>query len=119
MLNSVNSLNDLNDELNISQTDKQLGGISGVSTNPINNPYNNDNKNYLIDETAISNEAVNLYQKEQDVKQFTNLATSDPTDLSHEQIISNLFGNGVSDLFSNETFSELANNQNLLNDLEL
>lgn len=115
----LNSVNNLNDELNISQADKQLGAVSGVVTNPINNPYNTDNKNYLIDETAISDEAVNLYQKEQDIKQFTNLATSDPDDQSHEEIISQLFGQGVPDLFSNDTFSELASNQNLLNDLEL
>lgn len=115
----LNGINNLNDELNVSQTDKQLGTVNGVVTNPIHNPYNTDNKNYLIDETAISDEAVNLYQKEQDIKQFNNLAMSNPEDLSHEEIISQLFGQGVPDLFSNETFNELANNQNLLNDLEL
>jgi hypothetical protein len=60
----LNGVNNLNDELNNSQLDKQIG-VNGVITNPINNPYKNLDKNLLIDETAISTEAINLYQKEQ------------------------------------------------------
>lgn len=111
MVNGVN----LNDELN----NAQLGGVNGVVTNPINNPYKNIDKSLLIDETAISNEAINLYQHEQDVKQFNTLAMSDPEDLSHEEIISNLFSKGVTDPFSDETIGELSGNQDLLNDLSL
>ena len=114
MLNGIN----LGDELNNTQLNNQIG-INGVVSNPIKNPYGNIDKNLLIDETAISNEAVNLYQKEQDVKQFTSLAMSNPEDLSHEQIIANLFEKGVSDVFSNQAISELSNNQNLLKDLSL
>ena len=112
MLNGIN----YNEELNNSQLDKQLG-VHGVTTNPINNPYKNIDKSLLIDETAISNEAINLYQKEQDVKQFNNLALSDPQDLSHEEIISNLFQKG--DPFSDEVLQELSGNQKLLNDLSV
>lgn len=114
MLNGVN----LNDELNNSQLNGQAG-VSGVVTNPINNPYKNIDRSLLIDETAISDEAVNLYQKEQDIKQFTSLAMSNPEDLSHEEIIANLFSKGVSDPFSNETIEELSGNQKLLEDLSL
>jgi len=112
MLNGIN----LNDELSNSQLNGQMG-VSGVVTNPINNPYKNADRNLLIDEGAISNEAVNLYQKEQDVKQFNSLAMSDPQDLSHEDIISNLFDQGVSDPFSDEAVTSLSNNQKLLDDL--
>lgn len=114
MVNGVN----LNDEISNNQIDRQLG-VSGVATNPINNPYRNNDKNLLIDETAISDEAVNLYQKEQDVQKFTNLAMSDPNDMSHEDIIAGLFSKGVSDPFSDETLQQLAGNKNLLSDLEL
>lgn len=112
MLDRIN----LNDELSNSQLNSQMG-VSGVATNPINNPYKNIDRSLLIDETAISDEAVNLYQKEQDVKQFTSLAMSDPDNLSHEEIIANLFSNGVSDPFSDESIQELAGNQKLLDDL--
>lgn len=115
MLNGIN----LNEELSNSQAEKQLEGINGVVTNPINNPYKNADKNLLIDETAISDQALKLYEHEQDVKQFTDLAMSDPQDLSHEEIIANLFAGGVNDLLSDETLSELSENPSLLNDLEL
>jgi len=114
----LNGINNLNDELNNSQLNGQMG-ISGVVTNPINNPYKNIDKSLLIDETAISNEAVDLYQKEQDIKQFNSLAMSNPEDLSHEEIISNLFNGGVSDLLSDESLSELSGNKRLLDDLSL
>lgn len=114
MVNGVN----LNDELNNAKLKDQIG-VNGIVTNPANNPYKNIDRNLLIDETAISDEAVNLYQKEQDVKQFNTLAMSDPEDLSHEEIIANLFNKGASDPFSDEVLGELSENQNLLNDLSL
>lgn len=113
----VNGIN-YNDELNSTQLDKQLG-VSGVATNPIKNPYNNADKGLLIDESAISNEAINLYQKEQDVGKFNNLALSDPQDLSHEQIISDLFQKGISDPFSDEALQQLSSNEKLLSDLSV
>lgn len=113
MVNGVN----LGDELKNAQLEQQLGSVNGVVTNPINNPYHNTDRNLLIDETAISDQAINLYQKEQDVKQFNNLAMSDPNDMSHEQIIANLFDKGVSDPFSDDTLQELSGNQRLLDDL--
>lgn len=114
MVNGVN----LNDELNSTQLDRQIG-VSSVVTNPINNPYRNKDKNILVDETALSDEAINLYQKEQDVKKFNSIAMSDPNDLSHEEIIANLFDKGVSDPFSEETLTSLASNQKLLDELSL
>lgn len=109
----------LNDELNRAQIDKQLGSVSGVVTNPINNPYKNTDKNLLIDETAISNEAINLYQRDQDISNFSKLAMSDPQDLSHEEIIANLFDKGVNDPFSDQALQEVAGSQRLLDDLSL
>lgn len=114
MLNGVNS----NDSLLNSQIDRQAE-VNSVITNPIKNPYKNADSAFLIDETAISNEALNLYQKEQDVKQFNNLAMSDPNDLSHEEIISNLFNKGLTDPFSDEALSSLVDNEKLLSDLGL
>lgn len=114
MLNGIN----LNEELKNNTTDGQIG-VSSVVTNPINNPYKNIDKSLLIDETAISDEAVNLYQKEQDVKEFNSLAMSDPEDLSHEEIIAGLFNKGVSDPYSDEIVEELSTNSKLLEDLSL
>lgn len=113
MVNGVN----LGDELNSTQVDKQLGALSSVVTNPINNPYKNNDKSLLIDETAVSDEALKLYQRDQDIQNFNKLAMSDPNDLSHEEIISGLFSKGVSDPLSDESIGTLAGNQKLLDDL--
>lgn len=112
MLNGIN----LNNELS---NDKDSLSIGGVVTNPVSNPYKNTDKSLLIDEYAISDEAVKMYQKEQDVNKFTSLAMSNPEDMSHEEIISALFSKGVSDPFSDEVLSSLASNENLLKDLSL
>lgn len=114
MVNGINH----NDELNNTRLSEQIG-VNGVVANPASNPYKNIDKSLLIDEMAVSDEAVNLYQKEQDIKQFNSLAMSNPDDLSHEEIIANLFGNGVSDPLSDEIIEELSSNQKLLDDLSL
>lgn len=114
MLNNVG----INNDLNNSQLNGQFG-VSGVATNPINNPYKNVDKNLFIDETSISDDAINLYQHEQDVKQFTNLAMSNPEDLSHNDIIDGLFNSGASDLFSDESLEKLSGNQKLLDDISM
>ena len=113
MLNGINNNNDL---LLNTQIDKQ-NEVGAVTTNPIKNAYKNSDKNLLIDETAISSEAVNLYQREQDVKQFNTLAMSDPSNLSHEEIIANLFSSGVLDPLADNIISQLSKNENLLRDL--
>lgn len=114
MLNGINQ----GDELNNTRLSEQLG-VTGIATNPVSNPYKNLDRNLLIDETAVSHEAVKLYEKEQDVKQFTSLVTSDPDDLSHEQIVAGLFSKGVSDPLSEESVTGLASNKKLLEDLSL
>ncbi len=114
MLNGI----DNNEGILNSQVDKQ-NEVSKVVTNPIRNPYKNIDANLLIDETAISDEAVNLYQKEQDVKQFNNLAMSDPENMSHEEIVAGLFSKGVLDPLSDNVIEKLSGNQNLFKDLSL
>ena len=114
MLDGINN----NDLLLKAQIDKQ-SEVGAVTTNPIKSPYSKLDKNLLIDETAISPEAVTLYQNEQDVKKFNSLAMSDPTDMSHEDIIANLFSKGVVDPLADNVISELSGNENLLKDLSL
>lgn len=111
-------LNSVNNDLNSNSLDNKIS-VQGVATNPINNPYKNIDRNLLIDETAISDEAVNMYQKELDINQFNKLAMSDPEDLSHTEIIEGLFNNGVSDPLSEEMAGELSDNPKLLGDLGL
>lgn len=112
MLNGINNTD-------LEKSNSGLLGVNSVVTNPISNPYKNIDRNLLIDETAISDTAINLYQKEQDVNKFTKLMMSDPNDLSHEDIISGLFDKGIIDPFSDEAIEELSTNKNLLKDLDI
>lgn len=114
----VNGIN-VNDELNSSQLDAHINGVNSVVTNPISNPYKNIDKNLLIDETAVSTEAINLYQKDQDIQKFKSLAMSDPEDLSHEEIVAGLFNKGGIDPFSDAAVEEISGSPKLLKDLEL
>ncbi len=77
------------------------------------NPYSDVDKNLLIDETSISSEAFNLYQKDLDIRKFTALALSDPDNLSHNSLVlqnvfevpDNDFENTlIEGIFSNKTF---------------
>ncbi|HNW25794.1 MAG TPA: hypothetical protein PLG15_06695 [Candidatus Gastranaerophilaceae bacterium] len=112
MLNEVKNAEDI--------LNSQIGKKSEVSklhTNPIKNAYMSIDKGFLIDETAISNEAVSMYEKEQDIRTFTKLAMSDPNDFSHDAIISKLFAGGVEDPLSDEAMEKLSSNERLLKDL--
>lgn len=111
MLNNINNENLLNN----SQIDKQ-NEVARLATNPIKNPYKNIDKGLLIDETAISNEAIKLYEREKDVNFFTKLSLSDNT-ADDEKMISSLFAKGVLDPLGEEVIKELSDNDRLKADL--
>lgn len=113
-------LNGINNNENI--LNSQLGRgeeVGKVNVNGARNPYDKIDKNLLIDESAISNEAVNLYQRELDVKQFAKLVCANPENTSHEEIMNKLFSKGVTDPFSDDAVSQLVNNRRFLEDLGL
>lgn len=106
----------INEELHSSQLGNSIE-VSSVVTNPINNPYRNADKNMLIDETAISSEALNLYQRDKDIQKFNTIAMSNPDDLSHEEIVAGLFNKGITDPLSEDAVDGLLDNQKLLEDI--
>lgn len=94
----------------------QNSNIEKLSTDK-KNPYADVDKNLLIDETNISNEALTLYQRDLDIKKFTSLAMSNPEDLSHNSLVlQNVFG--VQDeTFENTLIEGIFNNNAFLKDL--
>ena len=114
----VNGLN-INDEINNnSQLDSQLG-VNSVSSISTKKAYTSTDKNFLVDEASISDEAFSLYQKDQDIQKFTKLATSDPNDNSAETLVSRLLGKGVCDPYSEDALQNLAGSSKLKEDLGL
>ncbi len=81
------------------------------------NPYSDIDKNLLVDETDISKEALNLYQKDLDIQKFTSLALSDPENQDCNILVLNNVFNANDDIFDNKIIEGIFNNKTFLNDL--
>lgn len=68
---------------------------------------------------GLTKKAVKLYEKECDIKNFSKLVLSNPEDTSHNELVNNLFDDGVTDPFVDEKLSMLADNKRFLKDLGL
>ena len=81
------------------------------------NPYADIDKNLLIDETSISNEAINLYQRDMDIRKFGSLAMSDPENLSHNTLVAQNVFSLQDSSFENKVIEGIFNNKTFLKDL--
>lgn len=116
MLNKVNdSLNNTSNVVNNQVT--QATGADSAALLGKKNPYSKIDSNLLIDELDISDNAIKLYQKDIDIKNFTKLALSDPGDISHNKLVASQIENGVINLNDNEIIDGLFSNTKFLKDL--
>ena len=79
----------------------------------------NVSKNPYVDRTEISSNAIELFQKDCDIKKFNKIAMSDEEDLSHLQRMQELFADGVIDVFEDDVLQNLVTNSKLRDDLGL
>ena len=123
MLNGINNENNNLNNLNLLNTQLTEQTEATGATNPIEgskvNPYEKD-KNYLVDETIISNDAMRKYmeeiiakqnqelEKQNDIKNFTNLVMNTEVDMDR---MNELFKNGVEDPFERFDTDKLVNNE--------
>ena len=75
--------------------------------------------NPYVDRTEISSSAIELFQKDCDIKKFNKIAMSDEEDLSHLQRMRELFAEGVVDVFEDDVLTNLVTNSKLRDDLDL
>lgn len=116
MLNKVND--STNNTLNINNNQvNQTTGTDSAALLGKSNPYNKIDKNLLIDELDISDNAIKLYQKDIDIKNFAKLALSDPEDTTHNQLVASQMENGVIQFNDNDLVESLFNNSKFLKDL--
>lgn len=116
-----NNINDNNkDFLYNSQLEKQSNiiNLASVKAN-MNKALFNKSSNPYVDKTEISSNALQLFQKDLDIKKFNKVAMSDQEDLSHLERMKELFKNGVTDVFEDDVLKELVTNSKLWDDLEL
>lgn len=124
MIHGINN-NDNNELINT-----RLNGqnsVGSVVTNPIenSNPYVKEAKYNFNDISAISKDAYYLYQRDQDIKQFNEIALSGMDDKSYIAEVENLFAQGVTDPFvfdmvrdTEELADYLSTNKDFLKDIE-
>lgn len=111
MLNGINN-NDLSQQLTQTAGTEKSDAVSGAT-----NPYSKADKNLLIDQLDISSTALQLYQKDKDVKAFTQLALSDPDDMSHNAKVAEKMLSGEIDTGEGNVLDELFSNQKFIGDL--
>ena len=73
----------------------------------------------LVDKTEISSNAMKLFQKDLDIKKFTQIAMDDSDDTSYLEEMEKLFSEGVTDPFEPDAMSMLVTNSKLWDDLNL
>lgn len=85
-------------------------------TLPFGKEFLSDKNKFLKD---ISEKAVELYERQSDIKHFSELVLSDPENSSHNDMVKRLFDDGVADPFVDDKLAELADNKRFLRDLGL
>lgn len=108
-------LNGLSSQELINKSLIQSGEVDKTSLGK-KNPYSDIDKNLLVDESDISSEAINLYQKDLDIRKFTSLALSDLDNTDFNSlVVQNVFS--VDESFNNKILEDLFSNRSFLQDL--
>lgn len=89
---------------------------SSAAINPIDVDFDDRKHDFL---NKLTKNALNLYEKKCDIKNFTKLALSDPENTSHNDIVNELFSKGIIDPADDEKLLELSDNRRFLKDLGL
>ena len=107
-----NNIND-NNLLQFENANKVIN-LNNVRSNFKKSGYNT---NPYVDRTEISSNAMELFQRDLDIKKFTKLAAENPEDLSYMEKMQELFADGVLDPFEEDVMSKLVTNSKLWDDL--
>ncbi len=92
-------------------------GISKISSLGASGVYNTSDNDLFVDESNISDAAIRLYEREQDVKRFTELVLSDADDNSADALVINKALNGEISIDDDEAVFSLLSNEDFLNEL--
>ena len=90
--------------------------VTGGMTTPVELNFDAE-KNEFLDN--LSKKAVKLYEKQTDIKNFSQLVLSDPENTSHIVRDNVLKQKGIEDPLVDEKLEKLADNSKLLRDLGL
>ena len=92
---------------------QSLDRIKGLG---ISNPYEKDKANFFVDESSISTAALQKYQKEIDIKKFSDILFETDEKAANELVMKQAF-EGMFSVDDTDFLSELLDNEDLLNDI--
>lgn len=99
---------------------EQLKMYNKTNVAPVTKPFSEEfltPKNEFL--TSLSKKAVELYEKQTDINNFSKLVLSNPENTSHNSLVNELFEDGVVDPFIDAKLANLADNEKFLKDLGL
>ena len=111
MINRINDNNLLNTQTGLQETQN----TQAVSSVALKNAYSSSKAN-LIDETDISQEAVSLYQREQEVNRYKSYLNSISEEEATQEVVS-LMEKGVISISEEELAESMFTDIALLNEL--
>ena len=114
MLNGIYNNDNVSNNTNYISRESNIVQVSDAQKKYATSPFQNS---HFIDVMQISSDALNLYQKEQDIKKFADLALSDTEDSSHLDLINEAFSKGALSPFIEDSLEGLLNNQKLWDDI--
>ena len=107
-------LDRISNEHNEAISQNSISKISSLGSHGI---YNSDDVGLFVDESNISDTALKLYEREQDIKKFTDLALSDEDDKSADALVISKVMSGEISIDDDEAIFSLLSNDDFLNEI--
>ena len=112
MIDKINDNNLINTQ---QSTLQEAASTQGISNSAIKNAYGKSSAN-LVDESEISQEAMQLYQREQEINQYSGYLDDITEEEATNKVVS-LMEQGVIDISEEELAESMFNDISLLNEL--
>ena len=106
------------DKIQGSQADLVNRSASADRINEIDlkNRYQDNDLNYIVDESEISSEAYQKYERELDIKRFSQILLDTDEKEATERVLKKAFDGTIS-ISETDILGDLVNNNDLLNDI--
>lgn len=101
---------------NISETIAQSQGLEKTKGLGVSSPFEDDEKAFFIDRSDISSAAMEKYQREIDVKNFSEIFNQTDEKEATELVLSKVF-NGQFSIDNDDILMELLNSDSFLSDV--
>ena len=101
---------------NNSEIIDQSQSLDRIRSIGVSNPYEVDKSKFFVEESSISSVALEKYQKELDVKKFSDILFQTDEKAANDLVLQQAF-EGLFSIDDTNFLSELLDNEELLNDI--